>query len=470
VNGRGRHDPPGFSIDAVLASARDLAGRAAARAPDLALASRDPREGLRALFTPRDDRRAFDIPEPLSAVVAARYAASLGGADVLHQAPETIFALDALSGEPADERGPVLSPSRTAAEWANDHELGHFADRAGTDRRAWFERYDFRVKHVREIVADGFAHVLAILRFGAAGRRHAACRADWRAHNLVTYGDAAHFTTYASGPFLALAQALWERGETAGTIDPALLLRHCRALAARAALSARELDELQTLAGKLRLGERDLGTTTQRVAGGLVEAGRRSARYRLAAAALAVDAQGWYGAMARANPADADLLRTARAVARLDDAVAAVGALLTGRVAASGLAGAAATTVVASFLAAAAEVLACPVPAARGPAERVRRDALRLKEELGRAAASGDRAGAALLILHGALALAWEGTRLGVLPGYLDRTVRSHGRGLVALAHALRVHGAVPRPSEADRPPVRSLAAPRGIVDQPAAA
>jgi hypothetical protein len=37
---------------------------------------------------------------------------------------------------------------------------------------------------------------------------------------------------------------------------------------------------------------------------------------------------------------------------------------------------------------------------------------------------------ASLLTAQGALLLAWDGIEHGLLPGYLDRTVRALGRGL----------------------------------------
>jgi hypothetical protein len=416
----------GFSIGAVVASAHDLAARTAAQAPDLAFTLHDPRETLRALFTRRTDRRAFDIPEPLASVVAARYVASLDGADSLHPALELTFALDTLRSEPADGSVPVLPPSRAAAEWATDHELGHFVDRAASGRAAWFERYDFGVKHLREIVADGFAHVLSALRFGGVGGRHATARADWRAHNLIAFGDAAHFTSYASAPFLTLARTLRDRGETAGTIDPATLVRLCRALAVRNALSPGELDELQVQAGRLRRGEHDLGATSPRVAAILVDAGGRFVRHRLAVADEATDAQDWFGAMAAANPADLDLLRAARAMARLDHAATAVGPLLASGVAARDPAGTAARDAVLAFLGAVREVLACPLSPASGPAELARRVS-KVEEGL-LLAGPAAQVGALSMALLEALVLAWEGIERGLLPGYLDRTIRNHGR------------------------------------------
>ena len=360
------HRLRGFSIDAVVASAHEMAARAATQAPDLTVTLHGPREALRAVFARRTDRRAFDIPEPLASAVAARYGASLDGMDSLHPALELTFALDTLRSEPADGSVPVLPPSRAAAEWANDHELGHFVDRAASGRAAWFERYDFGIKHLREIVADGFAHVLSALRFGGEGSRHAAARADWRAHNLIAFGDAAHLTSYATAPFLALARALRDRGETAGTADPVALIRLCRALAVRTALPPGELDELQVQAGRLRRGEHDLGATSPRVAAILVDAGGRFVRHRLAVADEATDAGDWFEAMAAANPAALDLLRAARAMARLDHATTALGPLLASGVTARDPAGAAAGEAVLAFLGAVREVLACPLAPASG--------------------------------------------------------------------------------------------------------
>jgi hypothetical protein len=430
----------GFSIEAALASARGLAARAAAQAPDLTLTPHDPRGTLRALFTRRTDRREFDIPEPLASVVAARYAASLDGSDSLHPALELTFALDTLRSEPADGSVPVLPPSRVAAEWANDHELGHFADRAISGRPAWFEPYDFGIKHLREIVADGFAHVLSVLRCGREGSRHATWRADWRAHNLIAFGDAAHFTSYASAPFLALARALRGRGETAGTIDPATLVRLCRSLAVRVALRPAELDELQVQAGRLRRGEHDPGATSPRVAAILVDAGSRFVRHRLAVADEATDARGWFEAMAVANPANLDLLRAAQAIARLDHATTAIGSLLTTGFAARDPAGAAAREVVLTFLGAVREVLSCPLLPASRPAQLARR-ASTLEEDLLRAGPAA-QGGATLMALLEALALAWEGIERGLLPGYLDRAIRNHGRVLLTLARGVPAHHA----------------------------
>ena len=413
------------------------------QAPDLTVTLQDPRETLRALFTRRTDRREFDIPEPLASVVAARYAASLDGSDTLHPALELTFALDTLRSEPAGGNVPVLPPSRAAAEWANDHELGHFVDRAASGRTAWFERYDFGIKHLREIVADGFAHVLAVLRFGEEGSRHAAVRADWRAHNLIAFGDAAHFTSYASAPFLALGRDLRERGETAGTIDPAALIRLCRALAVRAALSPGQLDELQVQAGRLRRGDHDLGAASPRVAAILVDAGGRCVRHWLAVADAATEAEGWLEAMATANPANVDVLRTARGMAHLDHATTTLGPLLASGVTVRDPAGTAARDAVVSFLGAVREILACPLsPPASAPAELAHR-ALTLEEGLLRAGSSAHFAPTSMALLE-VLVLAWEGIEQGLLPGYLDRAIRNHSRALLTLARGVPAHRAVP--------------------------
>ncbi|HEX6013074.1 MAG TPA: hypothetical protein VFY87_14975 [Geminicoccaceae bacterium] len=430
----------GFSIDAVVASAHEMAARAAAQAPDLTVTFHDPREALRAVFGRRTDRRAFDIPEPLASVVAASYAASLDGTDSLHPASELTFALDTLRSEPAGGSVPVLPPSRAAAEWANDHELGHFVDRAASGRAAWFERYDFGIKHLREIVADGFAHVLSVLRFDEEGSHHAAARADWRAHNLIAFGDAAHFTSYAATPFLALARALQDRGETAGTIDPATLVRLCRALAVRAALPPGELDELQVQAGRLRRGEHDLGSTSPRVAAILVGAGGRFVRHRVAVADEATDARGWFEAIAAASPANLDLLRAARAMARLDHATTALGPLLASGVTARDPAGTAARDAVVTFLGAMHDVLACPLAPASGPAELARRVSTLEEGRLRPRRAAQD--GATLMALLEALVLAWEGIEQGLLPGYLDRAIRNHGWVLMTLG--VPAHHAAP--------------------------
>ena len=58
------------------------------------------------------------------------------------------------------------------------------------------------------------------------------------------------------------------------------------------------------------------------------------------------------------------------------------------------------------------------------------------------AAPPADRAAGALLAMQEALALAWEGIEHGLLPGYLDRAVRSQGQGLVALTRAFLVRHA----------------------------
>ena len=92
--------PVGFSIDAALASARALGSRIGTGASDLAITVVDPRDALRAWFTRRSDPRAFDIPESLGGVLAARYAASPNGTDRLHPALEMVFALDASRSEP----------------------------------------------------------------------------------------------------------------------------------------------------------------------------------------------------------------------------------------------------------------------------------------------------------------------------------------------------------------------------------
>jgi hypothetical protein len=277
--------------------------------------------------------------------------------------------------------------------------------------------------------------VLSVLRFGEEGSRHAAARTGWRAHNLIAFGDAAHFTSYAAVPFLALARDLRDRGETAGTIDPTTLVRLCRALAVRAALPPGELDELQVQAGRLRRGEHDLGAASPHVAAILVDAGGRFVRHRLAVADEATDAQGWFEAMAAANPADLDLLRAARAMARLDHATTALGPLLASGVTARGPAGAAGRDVVVGFLAAVREVLACPLAPASGPAELARR-ASTLEESLLRAGPAA-QVGATLMAVLEALMLAWEGIERGLLPGYLERAIRNHGRVLVMLARGI---------------------------------
>jgi hypothetical protein len=112
---RQRRSLEGFSIDGVLGAAQALAARVAVAAPDLSITVHDPRESLRAWFGQRSDPRAFALPRSLGGALAARYAASPGGADQLHLAQEMIFALDAVGAEPAAATGVVRPPSPVAA-------------------------------------------------------------------------------------------------------------------------------------------------------------------------------------------------------------------------------------------------------------------------------------------------------------------------------------------------------------------
>src|SRR4051794_12191001 len=65
----GRAAAKGFSIAAALASARDLAARIEAQAPDLSVELRTPRDVLQECFARRSDPRAFDIPVQLGGVL-----------------------------------------------------------------------------------------------------------------------------------------------------------------------------------------------------------------------------------------------------------------------------------------------------------------------------------------------------------------------------------------------------------------
>jgi hypothetical protein len=55
-----------------------------------------------------------------------------------------------------------------------------------------------------------------------------------------------------------------------------------------------------------------------------------------------------------------------------------------------------------------------------------------------------DRAAGALLAMQETLALAWEGIEHGLLPGYLDRAIRSQGQELAALTQAFLARHAWP--------------------------
>jgi hypothetical protein len=421
----------GFAIDDVLASARALAARIADQAPDLSVTVHDPRAGFRAWFGRRSDPRLL-LAEPFGAPLAPRYAASPHGADSLQPALEMLFALDALSGEPAGGSEPVLPPCRIAAEWANDHELGHLADRVGTDRAAWFERFDADIKHRREILADGFAHVLAILRHGAEGERQARARVGWRAHALIVAGDAAHFTSYAAAPFVTLGRGLQAQGATVDGLDPVALARRCRDMAGRIALASAELDALRAAAMRPDHAEGHQVALPPRVAAILTAARRRAGRHRLLTARKAVTAQGWLAAMARANPEDAALLGAAQAAARLDRAAMGLGTAL---VRPAGLERAAPderSGAVAAFLGSMHDALGRTLAPALGEAarhaSRLGQAAAGLTEDLLRAATlpTAERTATLLRALQAALALAWEGIEHGLLPGQLAGAIRDH--------------------------------------------
>jgi hypothetical protein len=419
----------GFSIDAALTTTRAMAARIAAGAPDLSITVHDPRESLRAWFKRRSDPGAFGSAGALGGGLSPQYAASPTGADSLHPAQELVFALHAVSAEPAGAGEPALPPSRVAADWANDHELGHLADRATTDRAAWFERYDRRIKHVREITADGFAHVLAILRHGAAGEREANARSDWRAHNLIAYGDEAHFTSYARAPFVRLGRALRAAGETPDGIDPLALARRCRELAMRLALQDSEIEAVRR------------GAPAPPADGLRAATAKGFARHRLAARRRSVDAGVWYRAMTRANPADAALLCTAEALARLDRAANGLDTMLSGP--ARDAPPREDRQPVVTLLRSIREVIDRPL--AGGALERVaglHARTVELERELLGAGNElpATRTLATLVGLQQALALAWEGVEQGLLPGYLDRVIREQTMALLTLARALPVH------------------------------
>lgn len=425
ATGPDRAGPPprGFAIDAVVASARELAGRIAAEAPDLAVEVLDPRASFRAWFRQRSDPRAF-FPEPFAAALAPCYAASPTGRDRLRLTPEAILPLDAGSAEPIHGDGPALPPCPIAATWVNDHELGHLADRALGDRRAWFDRFDADEKHRRELIADGFAHALAILRFGRAGEIEARARAGWRAYHLLAEGDSAHFTAYAARPFVALGRSLWAQGLTVETIHPLALARRCREIATEQALTAQELEAL-------RPGPGERPPLSPRLQAIRADAGARAERHLQRTAGRAVTAQAWLAAMAEANPGDAALLHAASATLQLERSTHGLGAALTP-------AGEAQARAVAAFLDSVQAMLGRALPvapsdavaAAAALASRALALANGLLQAAGLSAAEG---GATLLLtLQEALALAWEGIEHGLLPGHLDAPLRGHAMRLAA--------------------------------------
>lgn len=438
----------GFAIDAVLASARTLAARIAAGAPDLAVTVHDPRATFRAWFRRRSDPRLF-FPEALGAALAPRFAASPRGEDRLHPAAEIVLPLDAGSAELADAEGPVLPPCRVATEWVDDHELAHLADRAITDRRIWFEQYDPAIKHRREILADGFAHVLAILRHGDAGEREAQARADGRAHHLLTQGDAAHFTTYAAGPFIALGRSLRARGARVETIEPLALARRCREIAAALALAPAELEAIRERAVGLRHATDDRPDLPPHLDRILADARAGADRYRCRSRRRAVPPELWLAAMTRANPDDAALLHAARTAVRLERSAHELGTVLGRPAGGEEHAREAHGRVVAAFLGTLHGMIGRTLPFASGEAAacatRLGTRAVGLGEGLLRAAhlSAAEWTATFLLTLQEALSLAWEGIEHGLLPGPLDSTIRAH---MLSLAGQVRVflagHGA----------------------------
>jgi hypothetical protein len=402
----------GFAIGEVAEAAEVLAARIAEGAPDLAVVVHDPRAAFRAWFGRRSDPRDF-FPPSFAAALAPCFAASPIGADRVQLAPEAILPLDAGTAEPGDGSAPVLPPCAAAATWVNDHELGHLADRATTDRRAWFDRFDTSVKHRREVLADGFAHVLAVLRHGPAGERAARARADWRARLLLEQGDTAHFTAYAARPFVELGRVLRAQGVTAETVEPLALARRCRAMAAGLALAPADLEALRT------------GTPPERLQGVMADAVRRAGRHRERVRVQAVTAEAWLALMTARNPDDAALLRAAHAAMRVERAAQALGTVLARLPDTAEPARTMHGRTVGAFLEA--------LDAMLGHGSR----ATVLLEDLLRAAvaSAGEWTTALLLTLQEALMLAWEGIERGLLPGQLDAPIRGHA---LALADRVR--------------------------------
>jgi hypothetical protein len=141
------------------------------------------------------------------------------------------------------------------------------------------------------------------------------------------------------------------------------------------------------------------------------------------------------------------VLRTAQAIAGLEHAVNTLDGVLAGAHDDLALAGEEPRRSVTAFLGAVRSIVRHPLRPAGSlgrHAARLNRRTTAVEEGLrgSMAAPPADRAAGALLAMQEALALAWEGIEHGLLPGYLDRAVRSQGQGLVALTRAFLVRHA----------------------------